>query len=153
MAMLEKIFLILSILATMAASGVFVYTEYLHVKPVPTNAEELERMKAEIQNQVAFKTFKLKKITTNLYSRKTRLRYLNLEPYIQPFEEKQIKALEENESLIYDAIITSAGYLQPEELNTLAGKILFENRIKNAINELYETPHVKKVFFSVFVVQ
>lgn len=137
----------------MAASGVFVYTEYLHVKPVPTNAEELERMKAEIQNQVAFKTFKLKKITTNLYSRKTRLRYLNLEPYIQPFEEKQIKALEENESLIYDAIITSAGYLQPEELNTLAGKILFENRIKNAINELYETPHVKKVFFSVFVVQ
>lgn len=153
MAVLEKVFLIISVLATLAAGGVFVYTDFIYKKPIPDNEKELQALKDEVSKGAAFKTFKLKKFTTNLYSRKTRLRYLNLEAYIEPFAEEQINQLEEKESIIYDTVILTAGRLKPEDLNSLSGKILFENKVKNNINDLYEEPVVRKVYFSVFVVQ
>ncbi len=153
MNVLEKAFMVLSVLATAGAMGVFIYTDFIYKKPVTSNAEELQKLKDEVSREVSFKTFKLKKVTTNLYSRKTRLRYLNMEAYIEPFSENQLALLEEKETLIYDTVILTAGRLEPSDLNTLSGKILFENKVKNNINDLFAEPIVRKVYFSVFVVQ
>lgn len=153
MGVLEKVFMVLSLLATLGAGGVFVFTDFVYQRPKVSNEAELERLKEEVVSDVSFKTFKLKKFTTNLYSRKTRLRYLNLEAYIEPFSEMQITSLEEKESLIYDTVILTAGRLKPSDLNTLSGKILFENKVKRNINDLFPEPIVRKVYFSVFVVQ
>ncbi len=151
--MLEKIVMILALVATLGATGVFVYTEIIFQRPIPDNEIELAKFNEGIKDIIDFKTYKIEKFSTNLYSRKTRLRYLNLEVHIQPISQNKLDLLEAERTMIMDTIIRIAGRSTPEDLNTLAGKILFENRIKMSLNDYFNEPIVKRIFFSVFVIQ
>lgn len=153
MLLLQKALLAISLVVTLLTAGFFVYTEFVFKKPLPDNAKEMVDFSEDVDKLIAFKTIKLKPIVTNLYSKKTRLRYLNLEIHVQPFNQKQIDEIEMHEKMLYDTIITVAGRMAPEDLNSLAGKLLFETRIKKEFNERFDEPLINKLFFSVFVIQ
>jgi flagellar FliL protein len=52
-----------------------------------------------------------------------------------------------------DVLIEVASHLEPDELDTLSGKILLENKIKKQVNTKLGKPVVKQIYFSGFVVQ
>jgi flagellar FliL protein len=59
-----------------------------------------------------------------------------------------------SEHLFKDIAIEVASHLDPEELDSITGKILFENKVKKRVNALIsERPTIKQIYFSVFVVQ
>ena len=73
---------------------------------------------------------------------------------ILPFREDQKALIKQNEPIIKDVVIEIASQYEPDDLNSLTGKILLETRIKNQVNaKLGNSPVVKKIYFSVFVVQ
>lgn len=152
MEFIEKLAMLVSLATSLGVAGFFVYTNYYYNPPL-SNESEWEQLNQEAAKVINFKTLRLDNITTNLHSPKTRLRYVNLEVHIQPLQDKQIAQLEQKKPLIYDAILTVAGKKGPDQLNSLAGKILFENEIKHKINLQMARPLVKKIFFSVFVIQ
>ena len=52
-----------------------------------------------------------------------------------------------------DAIIDIASNMAPEELNTVAGKVILEERIRKRLNDFFGKSLVKEIYFSIFVVQ
>jgi flagellar FliL protein len=92
-------------------------------------------------------------MTINLASEQTRLRFLDVEVHLLPFQEEGLKVLEQHKTKMFDIIIEVAGTLSPDELNSVSGKILLENRLKKKINEYLKNQVVREIFFSTFVVQ
>lgn len=137
----------------MGALGIFVYTEILYQKPKILDHVEKQKMMAEGKKQVFPSPFKLKKIIVNLPSRNKRLRFLDVEVHLVPFKPEYHEMLESTLPPIRDAIIDIAGKMEPEELNSVSGKILLENRIKKRINQILHKKVVKDIYFSRFVVQ
>lgn len=143
----------LSLLATAGALGVFIYTQMIFKKPLPEDTLERVKMMEEARNSVFPEGYKLDKLIINLKSRRTKLRYLDVEIHFVPFHPKFNENLEMNKALINDAIIDIAGNLEPTELNSSMGKILFETRVKNRVNRILGKKIVKELYFSRFVVQ
>lgn len=151
---LEKLLIVTSLGTTLGALGFFIYTLFIFERPLLSDKKERERMIEEVEKRINFETFQLEKMTTNLFSEsRGRLRYINLEMHLQPFREKQLYEIKEKEFIIYDTIIQVASESDPEKLNSLAGKILFEKFIKDKINSQLETPLIKKIFFTTFIIQ
>ncbi len=151
--MLDKVIGIVSSIFLLATIGVFVYTEHIFQRTLPVDEQEFIRSTQEALKSVSGKTLKLDKVTINLRSRNSRLRFLDAEIHILPLKNKDFDELKNNMPFIYDAIIDITGKMWPEELNTLAGKILLEQRIKKQINELLKRPTIKRIYFTTFVVQ
>ncbi|GAB4010270.1 MAG: hypothetical protein Fur0010_02620 [Bdellovibrio sp.] len=141
-------------LATASVLSLFVYTEILYTKPLPDEKAEkqklFEQAKAQKINQEAIK---LDKLTINLPTERSRLHYLDLESYLIPFKADTRDLVEKKKSIIYDAIIDAAMTMEAEELNSVTGKMLFESRIKNKINDILGGKKIKDIQFTVFVVQ
>lgn len=154
MFMLEKASIGLSIFATLLALSVFVYTEYIFEKP-PISAEEgLKELKEEASKISVPASFDIENIVINLRSEKSkRLRFLNLSVHLIPFSDKHRDALELNNALIHDSIIDVSGHMEPDEINSITGKILFESRLKKQINERMKADIIRDILFSKFVVQ
>jgi flagellar FliL protein len=89
----------------------------------------------------------------NLYARGTRLRYLDVEMNILTFHNDQKELIKANEYIIKDILIEIGSQLGPDELETLSGKILLENKLKKQINTKLGQPVVKQIYFSGFIVQ
>ena len=153
MELIQKFIILSSLMVCLGVASLFIYTDVIYRRPLLSDKGEWEKESKEMAQSVDFKAFKLGKITTNLYSTKTRLRYINMEAHIQPFEEKQMAELEQRKTLIYDTILQVTGENKPEELSSLVGKILFENEIKRKINSKVPRPLVQRIFFSAFVIQ
>lgn len=149
----DKIILILTVLASLGTAGVFVYTEIVFKKPVPNDQVEFDKLKDEKKNIFIPESFKLDKIIVNLPSNTTRLRFLDVEINLVIFDKEDSKILEENKSLINDIIIEVAADMDPDELNSISGKLIFESRVKNRINKKLDKMIVKELFYSKFVVQ
>ena len=146
--------MISSLCTTLGAFGFFIYTLFVFERPLFSDQEEMQRMTEETKKLSNFASIKLEKITTNLHTQPSkRLRYLNLEAHLQPFDRGQIGGLHQIEPMVYDAIIQVASQSDPEKLNSLAGKILFEKFIKDKINSQLPSPLIKKIFFSTFIIQ
>ena len=151
---LEKWIVAISLISSIVAVGIFFYTGHLYRRPLLSDEKEMAKFTQEAEKFLNVKMVKLDKIVTNLRSRRiTRPRYLNLEIHVVPFHEKQLSRLQELGPMVYDSILSTAGDSTPEELNSLAGKILFEDSVRRRINSQLEIPLVKKLFFSVFVIQ
>ena len=148
-----KFLLAIPLAISLAAMGIFIYTDYIYQRPTFSDSKEFSLFGQQAQKLLYFKTLKLDKMTTNLYSTRTRLRYISLEAYLRPFEERQLSKLQRAKPLIYDIILETAGQSEPQKLNTLAGKILFENEIRERINANLTMPLIKRIFFSTFIVQ
>ncbi|MCY4645027.1 MAG: flagellar basal body-associated FliL family protein [Bacteriovoracales bacterium] len=150
---LETLVALISLKAALLAVGFFLYTDYLYQRPSLSDEDEKKILGEEMGSVLNFKTLKLDRLTTNLYSPGGRPRYLNVEAHLHPFEEEHLKRLEEMVPVVYDAILDLAGKKGPRELDSLGGKILFENEIRNKINEGIGENMVKRIFFSSFVIQ
>lgn len=150
--LVDKILLGVNAVAIIGATALIVYSH--SIKKVPTNnsLEFGDMIETSIQeNNIA--PVSMKEVVVNLYSRERRLRFLNVKMDIGIFNESDRKLLKDASPLIFDQLVDLAGNLQPKELNTVTGKILFESRLKNRINQRIGKNIIKKVYFSKFIIQ
>ena len=70
-----------------------------------------------------------------------------------PFKNDGAKVLEDNQAIVNDTIITISSKMDPNELNTISGKILLENRLRKTINERLHEEVVREILFQHFVIQ
>jgi flagellar FliL protein len=157
---MQKILIIVNLVVALLAVGVVFYAHNL-IKPLPTDqAAETEALKNDALTQSQLQPVSMKKIVVNLYSQGTRLRYLDVALNLLTFQEDQKEIIKSNEHVIKDSVVEVASQLAPDELDTVTGKILFEKRLKDKINEKLkqidpsiDQPVIKQIFFSGFVVQ
>lgn len=151
--MIDNILLGIMVLVTVGTLSFFFYSLNVYEKPLPDNATEQAALMEDSKKAIFSEAYKLDKLIVNLKSRTSRLRFLDLETYLVPFKNRQTDIFEENKPIIHDIIIDEAARILPEELNTVSGKLIFENRLRKRINEDLKAPLVKDIFFSRFVVQ
>jgi flagellar FliL protein len=150
---LDKILMGLNLATLLGGLALFIYTNVVYKKPLPDESTELSELEKSARLQTEVGPFKLDKMTINLASEQSRLRFLDVEVHLLPFKEEGLKTLEEHKTKLFDIIIEVAGTLSPDELNSVSGKILLENRLKKKINEYLRNQVVREIFFSTFVVQ
>ena len=135
------------------AAGVVIYSHTM-IKPAPTDqALETEKLQKDAVQGAQLQPVPIKRFVVNLHSRATRLRYLDLEMNVLTFSEEQKQIVRSNEHIFKDAVVEIASRLSPEDLDTVTGKILLENKIKTRVNQKFGQPVVRQIFFSGFVVQ
>lgn len=155
---MQKILIILNLVIALAGAGLVFYSHNM-IKPTPTDqAAETESMKNSAMEDANLKPVPIKKFVVNLHSRSSRLRYLDLEMNVQTFHADQVDLIKNYEYIFKDIVIGIGSQLEPEELDSVTGKILLETRIKKAVNAKFKElgatqPVVKQIFFSGFVVQ
>ena len=152
--MLQKILIILNLVVAIGGVGLVFYSHNL-LKPEPTDqVAETEALKQQAAEADQLRPVSLKKFVVNLHSQGNRLRYLDLEMNILTFKEEQAQIIKDNEYIFKDVVVELASHLTPEDLESVTGKMLLENRIKKQVNaKLGDSPVIKQIFFSGFVVQ
>lgn len=151
--MLDNILLGAMLGATAVTFALFYYSMNIYEKDLPNDADEKQALLDDSKKRTFSEAFKLDKLIVNLKSRTSRLRFLDIQTYLVPFKNSQHDTLEENKAIINDIIIDEAARIKPEELNTVSGKLIFENRLRKRINQQLKVSLVKDIFFSRFVVQ
>jgi flagellar FliL protein len=81
------------------------------------------------------------------------MRYVELEIHLVLFKSDDAGIIKTYLSVVQDKIITVASKMGADELNSLTGKILLEDRLKKEINKSLGKPVVKSIFFSRYIVQ
>ncbi len=150
---IDTVILALMLIVSLSTAGLFIYTEKVYKRPLPSDQIEKERLLNDSSQYNALTITKLDKLIINLDSPTKRLRFLEVEVNFVTFKESGAKLITDNNAIVNDTIIRLAAEIGPEELNTISGKIIFENRIKRALNDFYRKPVIKEIFFSLFVVQ
>jgi flagellar protein FliL len=151
--MVDKIILALSAGATIGALALIVFTQFFYEKVPYNNKLELEKLFEESRKQAMPEAYKLDKLVVNLQSTSRRLRFLDTIIFLIPFNNESIKLFESSKAIINDLIINTAGAMGPDDLNSVAGKVIFADRVKKGINNGLGGSHVKTILFSHFVVQ
>ncbi len=136
-----------------ATAGVFVYTEFVYKRPLVDESAEQKALTQNLKNSIPREGLKIDKMAVNIKSESSRLRFLELSMQIIPFTVKQKEILEKATPLVYDRIGQVAGKMTPEDLNSISGKILFEDRLKRKLNEDLGDQIVREIYFTGFVVQ
>ncbi|MCK5882997.1 MAG: flagellar basal body-associated FliL family protein [Bacteriovoracaceae bacterium] len=151
--LLDYIIMGLSTVATAGALALFVYTNMLFQRPTYDDGEEFAKLEKESYQIQVKSAYKIKKLIVNLKARSTRLRYVEMDLHLVPIKSRYVSVIEEKDAQIKDIIIDTAGRMRPDEINSVAGKILLETRIKKHINKYVGKPVVKEILFSKFIVQ
>jgi flagellar protein FliL len=142
-----------SVLASLACLGTIIYADKVFEKELPVDTIEHLKMLEEVRGTTYPEAYMLEKITVNLKSRRNKLRYLNTTLHLVPFNSKYTDIIDEQKSQILDVIIDVSGRMTADEINSIVGKILYENRIKNGINKILHRQAIKDIYFSKFTVQ
>ncbi len=156
--MVQKILILLNLVIALGASGLVYYSHTMIKPPATDQTAEAEALKKNALEASHLTPVPIKKFVVNLYSRSTRLRYLDLEMSVLTFHEDQKEIIKSHEYIFKDVLIEIASQLNPEDLDSVTGKILLENKIKKQVNARLQKlipgePVVKQIFFSGFVVQ
>lgn len=151
--MIDTILVALSTVVALGLLGVFIYTEVLYEKPLPQNDELVQELLNDIKGEERPQSYEMEKMTINLQSRTRRLRFLDTVMHFVPFEQKHLSMFEESKAGIQDIIIDTTSRMYPDELNSVAGKILLEDRLKRRINQHLGTKAIREILFVRFVVQ
>ena len=125
----------------------------LYQKPLPSDEIEKQNLIEDSKVSVAPDIYKVEKLIINLNSASRRLRFLELEAHLVPFKSNSLDIFEAKKFYVKDAIIDIASNMAPEELNTVAGKVILEERIRKRLNDFFGKSLVKEIYFSIFVVQ
>ena len=149
---MSKILIILYFVVSCGTLFVFV-SWYHYEKPQIDEAQARKRFLQEGKKLKVENTLKIKKLIINLPSRTRKLRFLDISVHVVPFDEKDLNILEEQEYIIRDSMIEVAGKMRPEELNSISGKLLLEDRLVKKINAIYKQNIIKELYFSRFLVQ
>ncbi|TDJ09019.1 MAG: flagellar basal body-associated FliL family protein [Deltaproteobacteria bacterium] len=148
----SKILIILYLVISCGTLYVFV-SWYHYERPQIDEAIARKKFLEDGRKLKVTNTLKIKKLIINLPARTRKLRFLDLSTHIVPFDESDLRILEEQEYIIRDSIIEIAGKMQAEELNSISGKLLLEDRIIKKVNNIYKQDIIKELFFSRFLVQ
>ncbi len=162
---LDMILLLLMIVTTLAVIGLFYYIENVYKRP-PINED---KEKKEFFSDSVAKTIPtlvpIPKTVISLIPSaplpNLRLKYLEVELSLVLFESSDTGVIKTYEYVVLHNMIKIASEMGAMELNTLTGKMLFENRLKNEINKSlkkeinkeHTKPIVKGIFFSSYIVQ
>jgi flagellar protein FliL len=153
MGKVQKILIIANLVVVLAGAGLVFYAHKM-IRPEATDqAAEAENLKTGALEQSQVQAVPIKKFVVNLHSAGTKLRYLDVEMNILPFHNDQKEIIKSSEYIFKDILIEIASHLTPDDLDTLSGKILLENKIKKQVNAKLGQPVVKKIYFSGFVIQ
>lgn len=152
-AILDKIIIGINLLGLLLGIGIFVYKNKIYQRPYPDEFLEYKKMQEALKGKTEEKSYKFDKIIVNLKSVETRLRFLSFQMEVVVFKEPELKIIEEAKPLIYDSVIETINYFDPDEINTVTGKILFENKLKREINNIAKKAIVKRIYFTSFVIQ
>ena len=140
-------------LASVGVTAFFYYTVFMYKKPL-MNEEVLKKeiLEAEVKPQLP-KGLELDRFVINLPSNRSRLRFLEVKMNILPIKEKDIEIFKNHIPQFRDIVIDTAGGMEPGELNSIAGKVLLEERIKRNFRVKTELNLISKIFYTKFVVQ
>lgn len=151
--LIDLILVSLSTLVALGSLGIFIYTTLIYERPLPDDTQEKLALIQSGRAQSFPESYRLEKITINLPGTTTRLRFLDVEIHLIPFFPAQTRLFEEHQALIIDTIITVAGGMSPDELNTALGRLLLEKRIIDQVHEKVGQKIIQDIFYSRFVVQ
>jgi flagellar protein FliL len=155
--LLDTILLGVMVLTTLAVVGLFYYTEKMYKRPPIDEKKERETFLKESNAKTLPAFYKLDKITVSLVPKDTsgmqRMRYVELEIHLVLFTSDDAGIIKTYLSVVQDKIITVASKMGADELNSLTGKILLEDRLKKEINKSLGKSVVKSIFFSRYIVQ
>lgn len=144
-----------------AAGVVFLFhtsSTTLFNRPTLDAKAEKEALENDARGIIYPRSYHLRSVIVNLKSRTKRLRFLEVDMHLTPFDDMDSDKLESNKHLLRDEVISLASTLYPKEINSITGKLLFEERIKNRFNDslkpiLGKEKTIRKIYFSKFVVQ
>ncbi|MDO9183839.1 MAG: flagellar basal body-associated FliL family protein [Bacteriovorax sp.] len=155
--LVDMILLGVMMLTTFAVIGLFYYTEKIYKRPPINESKEREAFLKEGDPKALPAFYKLDKMTVSLVPKDAtgsqRMRYVDLEIHLVMFKADDAGIIKTYLSVVQDKIITVASKMGAEELNSLTGKILLEDRLKKEINKALGKPVVKSIFFSRYIVQ
>lgn len=145
----------LTLLITGGTLAVFVYTEMIYQRPPVSDSAEMKEMMNDIAKAEAQEAIPLGKITLNIRADRpsARLRYLDVEASLIPFNAAATSRINDNKKLIIDGFIDVASRMSPEELSSISGRILLESRLKRRIEEITGPQTIKEVLFTSFIIQ
>ncbi len=116
--------------------------------------EELNKENKEKSAKEAFTLpVPVDRVVINLPTKNSRLRFLELEMSIETIKESDQEKVKKYEPIIRDAAISVAGKMTPEELNSLSGKLLLEERLKKKIRETINQSIISRIYYRRFVIQ
>ena len=147
------IFLLFSLLASLTTLGVFFYGKLAQTPSLPVDEEGKNKLLMDSRMDAYPDSYRLDRLIINLKSPATRLWFLDTQIYIVPFGRGKHELFNEYAPLIYDAINRIGGGMTPDELNSIHGKIIFKNRVKDEINRILREKVVKEIQYSKFTVQ
>lgn len=150
---IDKILLGLNGAFIAAATALIIYAHTGIKRPPINEAGQMRELIDEslLKNELTPVVFP--KQVVNLYSRATRLRFLDMQMNVEVFEAAHKDIIELYKPYILDSLIQITGNMQPEELNSVTGRILLETRLKSRINTHLARHVVKKIYFSRFIIQ
>lgn len=155
--MLDMILLGVMTLTTLAVIGLFYYTEKIYKRPpIDENKEKAAFLKSNDPKALPI-FYKLDKLTVSLVpkdpNKNQRMRYAELEVHLVLFKPEDAGVIKTYLAVVQDKIITVASKMGADDLNSLTGKIILENRLKKEINKALDKPVVKNIFFARYIVQ
>ncbi|RLA65562.1 MAG: hypothetical protein DRQ88_02035 [Epsilonproteobacteria bacterium] len=149
---INKILIFLYLAASCATLYLFI-SWYHYERPQIDESQARRKFLEDSRKLKVSDTLKIENLIINLPSRTRKLRFLDLSAHIVPFNENDLKILEEQEYIIRDSIIEIAGKMRPKKLNSISGKLILEDRIVRRINDIYKQDMIKELYFSKFLVQ
>lgn len=154
---LDTILLLIMLTLTLATAGIFYYTEFLYKKPQVNESHEKAELLENKDARAIPQFFKVDKMVISLIPKdapaNARMRWLEIEMHLVLFEREDEVYISENIAVVKDRIIDIASRMGTEELNSVSGKILLEDRLKREINKALLRPVIKNIFFASFIVQ
>ncbi len=155
--LVDTILTLVSLLTTLGVLGLFYYTEKMYKKPRIDEAKEKETLFQKKDDKDLPELFKMDTMVFSLIPKDQknllRMRYLEVEVHLVLFEKEAKDFLKANLPIVQDRIMDIASHMGADELKTLSGKILLENRIKTELNAKFGKPTIKGIFFSKYIVQ
>ena len=155
--LIDTILLALMLLSTLAVVGLFYYTEKVYKRPPIDENAEKKALMTEVDAKVIPTFFKVDKMTISLTpkneSLNARMRWLEIEVHMVLFESGDVGVMKAYLPVVKDRIIDITSKMGPEELNSLSGKMILEDRLRKEINKSLKKIIVKNVFFASFIVQ
>ena len=148
-----RILSLFSLCASGLALGIFLYGEYTSQHPLLNDEVEKQKLLEDSRAATYPESYRLERLIINLKSPATRLRFLDVQIHLIPFAKGKHDLLARHRPQIYDAINRIGGEMTPREINSIHGKIIFEKRIKEGINQILGQTVIREVQYSKFTVQ
>jgi flagellar FliL protein len=155
--MLDNILVGLMLLSSIGVISLFYYTEVSYKRPPIDEAKEKETFLKTFDPKTVPTLLKIDKMVISLIPKdeksNQRMKYLEIEAHLVLFKSEYLESMKTNVSVVLDRLIVISSKMGADELNTLTGKILLEDRLRKDINSIFGKPVVKSIFFSRYTVQ